>query len=79
MVKHKHCAQGTCKSDSRYPDKLEPGVISIHFPKPGHTRDEVRPGVHRTELNKKAQAEKLKKQNDGYIYVEEKIFSPQTK
>ena len=58
MGRHKHCAWGTCKSDSDYPDKLEPGVIFIPFPKPGHTRDFVRPGVPMTELNKKAEAEK---------------------
>ena len=53
--------RGTCKSDSRYPHKLEQGVIFIPFPKPGHTRDFVRPGVPMTELNKKAEAEKTKK------------------
>ncbi|XP_042566525.1 zinc finger MYM-type protein 4 isoform X3 [Clupea harengus] len=30
----KRCAYGTCKSDTRYPERLEGGVVFIAFPKP---------------------------------------------
>ena len=30
----KHCYWGTCKSDSRYPEKMPAGTTFIRFPKP---------------------------------------------
>jgi hypothetical protein len=30
----KHCCWGTCKSDSRYPEKMPEGTTFIRFPKP---------------------------------------------
>ena len=35
----RHCCWGTCKSDSRFRDKIPDGVLFIPFPKPGKIRD----------------------------------------
>ena len=37
----KHCCWGTCKSDSRYPERLE-GAFFIPFAKPKQTPDKCR-------------------------------------
>ena len=51
----KHCCWGTCKSDSRYPDKLPEGTVFIRFAKPGNIKDSM------TEWEKRQQIEKSTK------------------
>ena len=38
----KRCAWGTCNSDSRYPERLEGGVVFIPFPKPKSNSEKCR-------------------------------------
>ena len=38
----KRCAWGTCKTDSRYPERLEGGVFFFPFPKPKSKPDKCR-------------------------------------
>ncbi|CAG2257337.1 unnamed protein product [Mytilus edulis] len=38
----KRCCWGTCNTDSRYPDRLEGGIVFIPFPKPGRSLEKAR-------------------------------------
>ncbi len=51
----KHCCWGTCKSDSRYSEKMPVRTEFLRFPKPGIMKDGL------TDWEKKREQEKTKK------------------
>lgn len=38
----KRCCWGTCNTDSRYPDRLQGGIVFIPFPKPGRNLEKAK-------------------------------------